>query len=71
MALRQDTSGLWHEAHDDPKWLAGALWHEEHLDEAGWEAAHETPRFLWHVAQETERVWPDGARWHEAHELDV
>jgi len=71
VALRQDTRGLWHEAHDDPKWLAGALWHDEHALDDGCEAAHETPRFLWHVAHETERVWPDGALWHEPHELDV
>jgi len=71
VALDQETSGLWHEAHELPKWRAGALWQEEQALETGWDAAHETPRFLWQVAHDTARVWPEGALWHEAHALDV
>ena len=28
MADPQDVAGLWHEAHEVPKWFDGALWHD-------------------------------------------
>jgi hypothetical protein len=71
VAFVQATSGLWHEAHAVPKWLAGGLWHEEQRVEAGCVAAHETPGFLWHAAHDTLRTCPDGGLWHEEHEVDV
>ena len=67
VALVQATSGLWHDAQVVPKWAAGALWHETHLVDAGCEAAQDKPAFLWHVAHETLRTCPEGARWQEEH----
>jgi hypothetical protein len=71
VAFVQATSGLWHEAHEVPKWLAGGLWHEAQAVEDGCVAAHETPGFLWQVAHDTLRTCADGALWHDAQELDV
>jgi len=71
VAFVQATSGLWHEAHEAPKWLAGGLWHEAHPVEDGCVAAHETPGFLWHVAHDTVRTCPEGALWQDARELEV
>ena len=71
VALVQRVSGLWHEAHAVPKWLAGGLWHEMQSADEGCDAAQEAPAFLWHVAHETVRVCPDGGVWHEAQAEEV
>jgi hypothetical protein len=56
VALDHATIGLWHDAHEAPKWLAGALWQDAQALEDGWLAAHDTPGLLWHVAHDTVRL---------------
>ena len=51
VALVHLTSGLWHDAHELPKWLDGALWHDAHDAELGWAPAQVTPGRRWHEAQ--------------------
>jgi hypothetical protein len=47
------------------------LWHDEQAPDAGCDAVHVTPGFLWQVEHETARLWPEGGRWHDEHDDDV